>query len=482
MSTSIILNNLIKISKRDMVSFHTPGHKNGKIFEKYHSNFININNMGKLDLTELPDTDNLHGPEGMIKEAQERAAKFFGAKDTFFLVNGTTCGIYSMIMAVTNPGDKIIVPRDCHRSVINGIILAGLTPIYIKPEIFSEGLLRMAIKPETVERALIENPDAKAVIITYPNYHGICSDIEKISQIVHKYNKVFLVDEAHGSHLRLSDKLPVTALDAGADIVVQSTHKTLPAYTQSSMLHVKSQAIDLDKLKFMISLNQSTSPSYILMASLDMAVTIALEEGQHLMEKVIDSINLMKKELSDITGFNILGKDIIGEYGVKDIDITKIAINFKEFGIDGVTVADILRNKYNIQIEMCDIYNILAIASIGNEANDFHRLTKALKNIHSDKKIPHKKFQLPEYSFMIPEMKILPREAIYRKSKYVPFTESRGNISGEYIIPYPPGIPLICPGEVITNELIEYVEILKENGLNIIGTSDKRLDTIKVLI
>lgn len=479
MSNSVILSNLMKLSKRNMVSFHVPGHKNGKIFEKYYSSFIN--NIGKLDITEIYGMDNLHSPNGIIKQAQEKASKFYGADHTFFLINGTTCGIYSMIMTATNPGDKIIVTRDCHRSVINGIILGGLIPIYVNPQIDDERFLSMGVLPDSIEKVLIQNPDVKAVVITYPNYYGICSDIEKIAEIVHKYNKLLLVDEAHGAHLKFNDKLPVSSLELGADIVVQSTHKTLPSFTQSSLLHVKSKKVDLDKLRFMLSLNQSTSPSYILMTSLDIAMDIAMEEGHFLMEKLINNINELINDIDELEGIDILSKDIIGKYGVHDFDITKITLSMKNIGIDGVTVEKILREKYNVQVEMADIFNVLAVSSIANEKNDFERLGKAIKAIHTDKKISHKKIKLPEYSFRIPEMKIIPREAAYREKKNVPFLESKGKISGEYIIPYPPGIPIICPGEIITEEVIEYVEILKDMGLDIIGMSDKKLDTINVI-
>lgn len=474
-----MMNELSKLSKRNMVSFHVPGHKSGKIFEKYK---IDIgSNIGEFDITEIPGADNLYAPKSIIKESQKRAKDFYGSDYTFFLVNGTTCGIISMIMATTKPGDKIIVPRDCHKSVISGIILAGILPVYIKPEIYSKLFLMGAVTPEAIERAIQEHPDAKAVIITYPNYYGICSDIEKIVKIVRRHNKILLVDEAHGAHLKLSEKLPISALDAGADIVVHSTHKTLPAFTQGSMLHVKKGRVDIDKLKFMLSLNQSSSPSYLLMISLDMAMSIAAEEGRFLMEKLIENINGFKNEFTEIEGLNMISEEIIGRYGVKNIDITKLTISMKEIGIEGSKLEEILRKKYNIQVEMADIYNILAVSSIANEKNDFKRLCKALKSIHDDRKINHKRIDIPEFSFRIPKIEILPREAVYKEKENISFIESSGRISGEYIMPYPPGIPLICPGEVISREVIEYVKILKSLGISIVGVSDSSLDTIKVI-
>lgn len=479
MRKSIIFNELEKLSKRNMISFHVPGHKNGKIFERYNIDIVN--NIGKFDITEIPGSDNLHAPEGMIKEAQERAKEFYGGDYTFFLINGTTCGIISMIMTVANPGDKIIVQRDCHRSVISGMILGGVVPVYVKPEIYSELFLNMAISPRSIEDAIKEHPDVKAVMITYPNYYGICSDIEEIEKIVHRHNKVLIVDEAHGAHLKLSDKLPISALDAGADIVVQSTHKMLPSFTQSSMLHVNAERIDVDKLKAMLMLNQSSSPSYLLMASLDMAMTIAYKDGNFLMERLIDNINDFVKEIGSMKGLSILSKDIIGKYGVKNIDITKLTINMQGLGVEGTRLEEILRKKYNIQLEMADIYNVLAIASIANDRNDFNRFSSALESIHDDKKITHRKIELPEFSFMIPKMDLLPREAVYREKENISFINSIGRISGEYIIPYPPGIPLVCPGEVISEELVKYVEILKNLGIRIVGIKDESLNTINVI-
>ncbi len=479
MTQTTIFEGINKLLKRDTVSFHVPGHKNAKIFEKYHTNFIN--NISKIDTTEIPGTDNLHNPSGIIKEAQEKCAEFYGSDKSYFLINGSTCGIYSMIMAVTSPGDKVIVQRDCHKSVINGIIMGGLIPIYIKSQIDTNRLIGMGVSTKEVEKALIDNPDSKAVIITYPNYYGVCSDIRQIAEIVHKYNKILLVDEAHGAHLRLSEKLPVSALDVGADIVVQSTHKTLTSFTQSSILHVKGNRVDIEKLKFMLSLHQSTSPSYILMASLDMAITMAKEEGNFLMEKLIDHINTFKSDLQNASNIDILSKEDILKCGAKDIDITKLVITMKDIGISGIVLEEILRKKYNIQMEMVDMINVTGVSSIANEKNDFNRLSKALKSIYQDGQVTHIKEELPEYSFMIPEMKVIPRDAIYKNKEDRPFVESGGLISGEYIIPYPPGIPLICPGEVITEELIEYVELLKSKEIGIVGTNDKRLDLISVI-
>lgn len=480
MDQPIILDRLLKHGKKDMVSFHVPGHKNGKIYERYnYKNFTG--QLLSLDVTEIPGMDNLHGPEDMIKEAQERAAKFYKADHTFFLVDGTSCGIIAMLMAVANPGDKVIVPRDCHKSVIHGLILGNLIPVYIQPEVCPDTGIPMGILPETVERAFKEHPEAKALVITYPNYYGICSDIQEIAKIVHKYDKILLVDEAHGAHLNLSEVLPVPAIEAGADIAVQSTHKTLPAFTQASMLHVKSRKVNVDRLKMMLAMQQSTSPSYLLIASLDMARTIAEGEGKFLMDQLLGHIEHFKKQIAAIGKIKILDQRLVGRLGVKAVDATKLVIDMTELGISGTLLEELLRTKYHIQVEMANMSAIVAVSTIGNDRRDFERFIHALMGIKDGKGISHRHIEVPLYSYRIPPMRLTPRQSLYMEKAAVDFANSSGKISGEYLIPYPPGIPLLCPGEEITEEVIQYVQLLKRNGIQMIGIEDKELQKIKII-
>ncbi|MFT9497018.1 aminotransferase class I/II-fold pyridoxal phosphate-dependent enzyme [Anaerosolibacter sp.] len=480
MDQPIILDQLLKHRKKGMVSFHVPGHKSGKIYERFnYKNFTG--QLLSMDITEIPGADNLHAPEEMIREAQERAAKFYKADQTFFLVDGTSCGIIAMLMAVANPGDKVIVPRDCHKSVIHGLILGNITPIYIQPEVWAEKGISMGVRPEAVEKALKECPEAKAVLITYPNYYGVCSDIEAIATIVHKYDKILLVDEAHGSHFNLSELLPIPALEAGADIAVQSTHKTLPAFTQASMLHVRSEKIDIHRLKVMLAMQQSTSPSYLLMASLDMARFIAESEGKFLMSHLLGHIEAFKSQVEQSGKIKILGKTEAEAHGAKSVDPTKILIDMINPGIQGTVLEELLRTKYHIQLELANINIALAVATIGNERNDFDRLAHGLLNIKDGKGIAHKRIETPLYSYQLPKMKLTPRQSIYMKKTTVDFTDSSGKISGEYIIPYPPGIPILCPGEELTTEVIEYTKALKKNGIQIIGLEDTTLQKINII-
>ncbi|WZL73198.1 aminotransferase class I/II-fold pyridoxal phosphate-dependent enzyme [Clostridiaceae bacterium 35-E11] len=484
MDDSIILNQLVQHAKQEKISFHVPGHKNGEIYKKYKNQYFSKDTLTKLltlDVTEIPGTDNLYAPKEMIAEAQKRAARFYKADHSFFLVNGTSAGNISALMTVANPNDKVIVPRDCHKSVMHGLIIGGFIPVYIQPEVSKEMNIPMGIKPETVEQAILENPDAKAVVLTYPNYYGICSDIEAIAKIVHKYEKVLVVDEAHGAHFNLSDRLPISAIEAGADIVSQSTHKTLPAFTQSSMLHVKSKSIDVDRLRQMLMMHQSSSPSYLLMASLDAARTVVEHDGSKWMNQLLKNIDDFYDAISQTEGIGFIYEDIIGKYGVKNLDRTRLVINMASLGISGTALDQILSEKYHIQMEMSDMNHVVAVTTIGNSQKDFNRLLNALQDIRKKERGTDKKITALPIAYAVPKVNIIPRDAAFSKKTEVNFLCSENKISGEYIIPYPPGIPLLCPGEEITAELIEYVNKLKVSGVNIIGMKDNELKRIKVI-
>ena len=480
MESVILIDKLLKQVNQDKVSFHVPGHKNGRIFERYnYKNFLQ--HLVAMDVTEIDGMDNLHAPEGMIMEAQQKAAEFFGADESYFLVDGTSCGILSAIMTATNPKDQILIPRDCHKSVINGVILGDLQPVYVKPQVSDAFQISAGLQPEAVEAAFAANGNIKAVVLTYPSYYGICSNIEEIVRIAHQYDKIVIVDEAHGAHLKLHEGLPISALEAGADIVIQSTHKTLPAFTQSSMLHVRSNRVDRERLRLMLSIHQSTSPSYLLMASLDMARAIAQQDGRFLMQELLEAIDGFHTALKDEKGIRILGKEMIGTDGIQNIDPTKLVIDLSDLGISGIDLEALLRVRYHIQVEMANAYNVVALSSIGNDQRDFNRLLRALRGIKEGKGIAHRRITLPQYTYRIPHMEMNPRQAIYSRKKEIAFLQGSGKISGEYIIPYPPGIPILCPGEVITDEIIEYVRQLKAYGIHIIGMQDKQLKTIKII-
>lgn len=467
--------------KEGNVSFHMPGHKNGRGIMKIKERPDFKDNLLFIDQTEVPGLDNLHLPESIILEAQEFAARAFRSDYTYFLVNGTTCGVYSMILGVTNQGDKIIVPRNSHRAVAGALILGGLWPVYYEPDVDLEKGIAVSVAPEVIEQVIRENPDAKAVLVTNPTFYGTCSDIEVIADIVHKHNMVFLVDEAHGAHLPFNKRLPISAMDAGADISAQSAHKTLSSFTQSSLLHVRRGRVDTEKIEFMLRLTQTTSPSYILMASLDMARFQMEEHGEELLDNLIDMTYNFRERVNVIPDIYCFGSEIIGQHHITDMDPTKITINFKNFGITGTKIADILRTDYKIQVELSDLYNILAMSTIGDEPEDYDRLYKAIYDISEKLSNEREVKDIPEIRWRMPSQALSPREAVYEPMEMIDFKRSDGRISGEIIAPYPPGIPVILPGEIITNDIIENILRIKEAGIKINGPMDQRLDKIAVV-
>lgn len=472
---------LVDYIREGNVSFHMPGHKNGRGILKINEIPDFKDNLLFIDQTEVPGLDNLHLPEGIIQEAQELAARAFRSDYTYFLVNGTTCGVYSMILGVTNHGDKIIVPRNSHRAVAGALILGGLWPVYYEPDVDMDKGIAVSVSPRVIEKAILENPDAKAVLITNPTFYGTCSDIEAIADIVHKHNMVFLVDEAHGAHLPFNKKLPINAMDAGADIAAQSAHKTLSSFTQSSLLHVRRGRVDIEKIEFMLRLTQTTSPSYILMASLDLARYQMEEHGEELIDGLLEMADDFREKVNTLPDIYCFGREIIGQHNVADFDPTKLTINFKNFGIPGTKIADILRNQYKIQVELSDLYNVLAIGTIADERKDYDRLYDAIFDISQKHSSEREVRNIPQIMWRIPYQALSPREAVYEPMEMVDFRDSEGRVSAEIIAPYPPGIPVILPGEIITSDIIDNILKVKEAGIKINGPRDQRLQKIAVI-
>lgn len=433
-----------------------PGHKLGRGIPE-----LFLKELVRLDLTEIPGTDNLHQANGSIMEAQNLAASVFDADETFFLVNGSTCGIHAMLMSVCSYGDKVIVSRDCHKSVINGLLLAGANPVYIKPEYDSSFGITSYIKPSDVEKVLRKNPDAVGVMITRPNYYGICSDIESIAEITHSYGKLLMVDEAHGAHLIFNRELPVCAMQGGADICVQSAHKTLPALTQGAYLHVKSSRVNAGKLGNMLSVLETSSPSYILMAFLDIARAIMQEKGNELLEELLDNIKWLGVELNKLKGLKLLDEEYSGS---AKIDRTRIVINVRKLGITGYEAEKILRSSFGVQVEMSDMSNIVCISTTADRREHFKRLYSALEGLC--KEIKNKP---PNADIIISELPI-PKQVIElnKTGKYngieMDLSSACGRVSLSVVTPYPPGIPVLCPGELITSEIVEYINGILQSG------------------
>ena len=465
-----IYNSIKNYINTEPLAFHMPGHKMGRLFPLKSEEILSI------DLTEIPGLDNLHYPSGPIQEAQELAAQAFLSDKTYFLVNGSTCGIYSMIAAMCRPGDKLIVARDCHKSVIAGMVLAGVTPVYIKPVYNSHFGISTYLDPLIVEETVRNNPNAAGIMITRPNYYGICSDIDKIINVAHSYNMPVAVDEAHGAHLSFNDSLPKSSMQSGADICVQSAHKTLPALTQCSYLHIKGRRIDRDRLEYYTRIFQTTSPSYVFMASLDCARAMMQQQGKQLLDKLLKMLDTARVSLSDINGINVIQKTNIDNCL---LDQTRLVINSKEAGISGYEMERLLRRNFNIQVEMSDYYNIVCIATIADMAADFESLVSAVRVCAGQ--VSNK--PLPDIGFVsasIPVQSLELKEIPYCLGEYVDIENAVNRTCIDSLTPYPPGIPLICPGELINRDSLNIMLDIKRAGGIINGlTDDNKIRVVK---
>ena len=420
--------------RRNILPFHVPGHKRGKGVDKEFFNFMGEAPFS-IDVTIFKMVDGLHHPKSCIKEAQELLADAYGVKHSFFAVNGTSGAIQAMIMSVIKAGEKILVPRNVHKSVSAGIILSGSEPVYMNPEIDENLGIALGVKPQTVENMLKQDPDIAAVLLINPTYYGVATDLKKIADIVHSYDIPLIVDEAHGPHLHFHDELPVSAVDAGADICTQSTHKILGSMTQMSVIHVNSDRVDVEKVKQILSLLHTTSPSYPLMASLDCARRQIATEGQELLTKAIELAKYFRREANRIPGIYCFGEELVGKEGFFAFDPTKITISAKELGLKGGELESLLVDDYNIQMELSDYYNTLGLVTIGDTEESIDRLLDALRDISKrffgkGKTLEKNNIKLPE----TPELVLMPREAFYSEKNKVPFKESVGKISGEMIM------------------------------------------------
>lgn len=469
-----ILNGLLKYMNENVVPFHMPGHKeNINSFEELE---VIKKNLYAFDKTEVPGLDNLHVPEAMILEGQKCAARAFKARKSFFLVNGSTCGIYSMILGTTKPGDKVIIQRNSHRSVFMAAMLGELNVRYIDPDILKEFNIPAGIDLERLIEVMDANLDAKAVVITCPSYYGICSDLEGIVREAHKRNMLVLVDEAHGAHLGFNSRLPKSSMECGADAAVISLHKSLPALTQASILNV-GNIQEVSGIKFMLRLFQSTSPSYILMASIDAARNIIEDKGESLLCDLIGNIDQLHSRINKLSGYSILDASAIGKASIYDIDKTKLVMK-SCFG--GRELERELRSKYGIQVEMSDLNNVTLITSIGDQKKNFELLADALLDI--EKESSNQSVTDLFYKPFNYQICLNMRDAYYSNKKTVKLREAEGLISAEMVVPYPPGIPVLLPGELITREIINYIELIKASGIQLNGIEDETGEKIQIVI
>ncbi|MEG4506801.1 aminotransferase class I/II-fold pyridoxal phosphate-dependent enzyme [Microcoleus sp. F6_B4] len=525
-----LLNALRDRTNHPHAPFYAPGHKGGQGISQPLIDLFGTT-VFRSDLPELPELDNLFNPESAIAEAQYLAAEAFGAQSTRFLANGSTCGIIAAILATCGPGDKIILPRNIHSSAISGLILSGAIPIFVNPEYNPDWDIANSITPEATASALEQHPDAKAVMIVYPTYHGVCGDLRAIAQITHQYNIPLLVDEAHGAHFNFHPNLPETALSAGADLTVQSSHKTLGAMTQASMLHVKGSRIDIQKLNKALQLVQSTSPSYLLLASLDAARQQMALHGKELMAQTLQLAEKARSRISLIPGLSVL--EPLNTPGFAALDRTRLTVKVSDLGITGFAADEILHSELAVTAELPMPRHLTFIISLGNTQSDIDNLVKACSFLEGKSDtIVNKSFMggqdaqpllptrnlmccgtgilsviesgtgilsviengvisqletitkkedeiLPQPRFSPPPLS--PREAFFSSTETVPADKAVDRLCAELICPYPPGIPVLMPGEIITPAAVDYLQQILAAGGKITGCSDPDLQTLKVV-
>ncbi len=475
-----LFTHLLEHAKKNPIQFHIPGHKKGFGMDKEFKDYIGQNALS-IDLINIAPLDDLHHPHGVIKEAQELAAEAFGADYTFFSVQGTSGAIMTMVLSVVGPNEKIIVPRNVHKSILSAIIFAGATPIFIHPEMDHNIGIAHGITTNSVKRALEEHPDAKGVLVINPTYFGISANLKEIVDLVHQYHIPVLVDEAHGVHIHFHDKLPISAMQAGADMAATSVHKLGGSLTQSSVLNVKKGLINPHHVQSVISMLTTTSTSYILLASLDAARRNLAINGRELLDYTIELAQYLRKNVNQINGLYCPGEDILGSEATYDYDPTKILISVKELGYTGYEVEKWLRNNYNIEVELSDLYNILAIVTPGDTYQDIDTFIKALQHLAKEQNhtgnLTHAKVQLPN----IPALALSPRDAFYADKEVIPLENSVGHVIAEFVMVYPPGIPILLPGEVITQDNIDYIKQNLEAGLPVQGPEDESLATVRVI-
>ena len=458
-------------------SFDVPGHKK---MEHTAIGTILGKRIVELDANSMKPLDNIANPIGVIREAELLMAEAFKADYAFFLVNGTTHGVQSMILSACSPGDKIIMPRNVHKSAIQALILSGAIPVYVQPEINDELGITCGLSVDSIKEAIEENRDAKAVFIINPTYYGLVSNLREIVKMAHDNNMLVLADEAHGAHFTFNEKLPISGMEAGADMAAISLHKTCGSLTQSSGLLINERVIKREKVKTILNLTQTTSASYLLMTSLDIARRDLAINGRNIFDKVIELADYARNEINKIPDLSTIDEKLINSHGIYNIDKTKVAVNVSGLGLSGLHVYDILRDEYKVQVEFGDTKNILAILGNGDTKETIDRLIDALKDISKKYRTENKIVSILDLHN--PEVILSPREAFYMGKKSIPLEDALGEICGEQIMSYPPGIPVISPGERFTKEMINYIKFLKEEGSMVTGPEDPNIDYVKILV
>lgn len=459
-----------------VVRFDVPGHKGGR------GNADLTAFLGeacvRMDVNSMKNLDNLCHPVSVIKDAQALAAEAFGAKNAFFIVGGATAASQAMILTACKAGEKLIMPRNVHRSAINALVLNGAVPVYVDPDENKELGIPLGMSYEAVEKAILENPDAKAVLVNNPTYYGICADIKRLAELAHAHGMMLLADEAHGTHFYFGEQLPMSAMAAGADMASVSIHKTGGSLTQSALL-LCGEGVNADRVRQIINLTQTTSASYLLMVSLDLARRNLALNGKEMFRKTVSFTDYAREEINRIGGYYAYGDELCNGTSFYAFDRTKLSIHTRNTGLAGIEVYDLLRDEYGIQIEFGDIGNILAIVTAGDRELEIERLISALSEI---RRIYGKDpTGMLNSEYITPEVALPPQQAFYAEQETVSLPESVGRICCEFVMCYPPGIPILAPGERITKDIIDYICYAKEKGCSLTGPQDMGLRTLRVV-
>lgn len=471
---------LTEHADRNPVSFHMPGHKGSRIYrENGYGDFLD--KIMDCDITEIPGADNLFQTEGIIAETMKKYERLYGVKKSYLLVNGSSGGLIAAILACVKPGGKLIMARNSHKSIFNALGLASIKPVYAYPQEAEGCGILGEITVDEIARCMDENPDAEAVILPSPNYYGICSNVRAIAEEVHKRGKVLIVDQAHGAHLKFFGKyggaespirggFPESAEDQGADIVINSIHKTLASFTQSALLNLCSDRVNPFLLEDKLQAIESSSPSYPMMASLDINADLLESAGERLIRQWAENLNYFYDEANRIPGLVVLTP--------KNLDRTKLNIDMSAYGIDGNELEELLMER-DIFIELVTGNIVMCMTGIGNTRRDYERLLEALAEIAAQRRgvmaecTELKRAVQPKVLTRVLEQRAVPGEKVF-----VPLKEAAGRVCASSIIPYPPGIPIVCPGEVIDEDVIEYIKERREAGEKVIGLTSA--DTVCV--
>lgn len=469
---------LISYVNEDFYPMHMPGHKR-------NIDIMNMINPYMLDITEIEGFDNLHQAEGILEELSLRISRLYGSKKAFPLVNGSTAGIIAAVSAATRRGDKVLIARNAHKSVYNAVILMGLDPVYYYPHLIEEHSIFGGILGIELEDLLINNPEIKAVIITSPTYEGIVSDIREISNIAHRYNALLIVDEAHGAHFGFNKEFPDSAVTLGADLVIQSLHKTLPSFTQTAVLHSNRDELNVRLQKY-LAYYQSSSPSYILLAGIDRCISILEDRCDELFTAFYKRLDSFYYSISGLKNISVIGRRIIGKSGVYNLDPAKLTVCVGNTDINGHRLQDILRNRYHIEMEMAAPEYALGITGICDTDEGFIRMSAALYDIDNScvKSIKAGNEAANNISRTIirPKQIMPPYQAAEYETEIVNIKDCIGRISASCISLFPPGCPLIVPGEKLDCELINYIKQIKQTGITITGLSGEHKEDIEVVI